>query len=327
MNFYRFQLGALFFASVVIVFLGCRPYDLGHDMDAYQELFDSALNGDHFVEPLFGLFSLAAGTVGAGFRGVLWIYAIVSIGVKLVFLRLGAGLAWKFIFGFLIIYVSTFMWLYDVSQLRASVMLTLIPFLFLSRKGSTYSIVGFAGIFSHYSGAVAAVQRLIRMRGLWRIISIPVAISFVAINSGQLSQYAVELVLDKYAGTVDNPTMYFAHPYFLSQALFLWRNRASKDNEYGVIAMASVWWTVLALCSLFVMLLLLGSRTAAFRFLEMGLYLSFLFSYVMYAKNRSDKFSAGVCLFLASSFMLFNFILAEIPIVNIDILNNFLNPL
>jgi len=327
MKLYRYQLGCLFFAAVVTIFLGCRPFELGHDMDAYREIFESALSGNYSVEPLFGLFSLMAGGVGAGFRGILWIYAIASIGVKILFFRRVVEFKWSYIFCFLLIYASSFMWLYDVSQLRASLMLTLIPFLFGARKSRTHTALGFAAVLSHYSGAVAIGQRLMRIPGIARLVLIPLAILLVVANSGQLNQLAIELVLDKYAGAVESPIVYLVHPYFASQVLFLWCYRKSGNEEFGLIAMKNVWWTVMALCGLFLILLLMGSRTAAFRFLEIGLYLSFLFSFVVYVKSGFVRRSGVVCFFLLVSFVLFNFILPEVPIIDVEVLNDFLNPL
>lgn len=296
-------------------------------MDAYREIFDSALTGSYSVEPLFSLFSIMAGGLDAGFRGVLWIYAIASISIKILFFRRVVDLKWAYIFCFLLIYASSFMWLYDVSQLRASLMLTLIPFLFSARKIRTYTMLGFAGVLSHYSGMVAIGQRLVRLPGIARLVLIPSAVLLLAMNLGQLNQLAVELVLDKYAGTVESPIVYLAHPYFSSQVLFLWCFRKASNEEFGLIAMKNVWWTVLALCALFLILLLMGSRTAAFRFLEIGLYLGFLFSFVAYVKSGFTKRSGIVCLFLVASFILFNFILPEVPIIDVEVLNDFLNPL
>jgi len=327
MKLYRYQLSCIFFAAAITILLACRPFELGHDMDAYREIFDSALTGSYSVEPLFAVFSLMAEGLGTGFRGVLWIYAIASISLKILFLRSAVEFKWLHIFCFLLIYAFSFMWLYDVSQLRASLMLTLIPFLFSARKSRLHATLGFAGVLSHYSGMVALGQRMIRLPGIARLVLIPLAILLVAMNLGQLNQLVVELVLDKYAGTVESPIIYLVHPYFFSQVLFLWCYHKSGNEEFGLIAMKNVWWTVLALCALFLILLLMGSRTAAFRFLEIGLYLGFLFSFIAYVKSGFARYSGIVCLSLLASFVLFNFILPEVPIIDVKVLNDFVNPL
>jgi hypothetical protein len=286
-------------------------------MEAYEILYNQALVGDFIVEPMYSAISIMANYFGFGFKGVIWFYAISTIAIKIYFLRNYAKLKWHQILIYLLLYSISFMLLYEVSQLRSSLMLALLAFIFVSPIIWHKISVWILSILTHAS-AVIALPLIFSRSKIYFILFIPLFLLIISLNYFDLYNFILERTLNKFNDTVSNPFLYLLHPFFISVVIFIFAlSRVSKVyfqnfNCYGII------YVMILICTLYIFLLIGGSRTSSFRIMEIGLYFTNLLSFIFYFKMpRNHSIAFGFTfIFSYISFFTYTFVLAVDPVVN-----------
>jgi len=304
-----------------------RPYDLGWDVEEYKNIYQNIEYFEYSIEPFFYYLGLFGNTFGLDFRFILIIYAILSILLK----EYGVYIYTKnlsYTTFFVIFYAGTFLWLYDVSQLRASILLGIIPFYFYCKSKLVKILIITFAILNHYSGFLLIPLVLFDIYKKNKITFVLTSvIIFIFLYIYNIYEVVMLLLISRYGegGANNSAYIYFLHPKILIPLTFtlylLLKNEENLPIDNKLLANISFFLLVTNFVAIF--FIITGSNIVGFRFAEIGFYITFYFSYILYVNSHKYIYA----LFFISvilSFILTTFIFNIEPIIHLDVLSRYI---
>lgn len=317
-----------FLFLLLLAFAVFRPDDLASDYSNYQELFESykvqgALTFDS-IEPVYIILSKLIYFFHGGFLTLLLVITSISFLLKygyakFVFKRHSIVLLYFFL------YVITFYALYELTQLRICLALSLIMFALVQRNFLSFIFLGVLAVFSHYSVVPCFIILLAIRFSLCKIKGSQVNffITLLIMIFFACTVWFLKFLPDKYEGTNYPFYFYFFHPFSLIILLSLIFLRKIILTSFNKIAV-NIYYSILLYYFLFVAFIFSGNQIPAFRFLEIALFFSFnlLFMTLVILKSKT---SVILLILEVVIIIMYFYILAINPLINFDVFKNYLS--
>lgn len=316
-------------AFLLIVVAGVRGEEIGNDLDVYGLIYKSIVYGDGFgIEISFVLISKIMYFFSFGFRGVVLTYALLSISIKFYSLRQCFKFKYKEVLFFLTLYLACFYPLHDLAQMRTALMLSLGLVFFSVSKPPAKIFLSLLIFLAHSSGfVIIAAYCLCQLFGrnknsilMLLLGMIAGGVVFYLLAADFFIAYLKDSEMVGYVLATEGAEN--TYNYLLSPKLFIVVLTAVfsgvtlpavfNDRVQIVEILWLSWFIVFIYC----LLVLIGIPAAGFRFLEIGMFFSFVLCFFMLRCLKRKAFPVILLFSLVTIFIYTGFVAAERPLVD-----------